>query len=277
MTGIDLERAAEIARRAAEAPSAMIAKAARERSFNIELNVELKADGSVLTETDAEAERLVRSVLRDARYPEGAAIIGEEEGEEAGDAPWRWVIDPIDGTSPFSRDIPTYSTLVALQDLRSRAVVAGAAHLPGLAETTWAARGLGAFRDGYPVRVSGRTDLSEAMISTGTPYQYRRSGAEHLYGRLFEATGELRAFGDVYPHVAAARGAVDAVFDPDLSLWDFAPSKVIIEEAGGVCLVRETGRGRGHDVLLGTPAIVEQLAVILDFQVSEPVPPSGMF
>jgi len=261
VSGVDPARAADIARQAAEAPSRMIAQAARDQSFS----VELKGDGSVLTETDAEAERMVRAALREAGYPKGAAIIGEEEGEEAGDAPWRWVIDPIDGTSPFSRDIPTYSTLVALQNLETGEIVAGAAHLPGLTESTWGARGCGAFRDGRPIRVSGRTDLGEAMVSTGTPYQYRRSGVEHLYPRLFDATKELRAFGDVFPHMAAARGAVDAVFDPDLSLWDFAPSKVIVEEAGGLCLVRETGRGRGHDVLLGTPVIVEQLAAILEF------------
>ncbi len=256
-----MARAVAIARRAAEAPSGMIAAAARERSFA----VAVKDDGSHLTETDAEAERVVRGVLREAGYPKGAATIGEEEGEEGGDAPWRWIIDPIDGTHPFSRDIPVYSTLVALENRTTGEVMVGAAHLPGLKETFWAARGGGAFRDGRPIRVSNRTDLEDSMISMGTPYQFRRSGLEHLYRRLFDATKDLRAFGDAFPHMAAARGAIDAVFDPDLSLWDLASSKVIVEEAGGLCLVRETGRGRGHDVLLGAPAIVEQLAGILEF------------
>ena len=258
---LDVGELARIARRAAEAPGEMIATAARERSFD----VEIKADGSHLTHVDHEAERIVRDVLRAENRPEGAAIIGEEEGEERGSAPWRWVIDPIDGTHPFTRDIPVYSTIVALQDMRTGEIVVGAAHLPGLGETFWAGRGCGAWRDERPIRVSGRTDLYESMLSTGTPYQFRRSGAEHLHKRLFDCTKDLRAFGDVYGHMAAARGAVDAVFDPDLSLWDFAASKVIVEEAGGTVLVRETGRGRGHDVLLGTPAIVEQLARLLEF------------
>ncbi|MBT6202418.1 MAG: inositol monophosphatase family protein [Alphaproteobacteria bacterium] len=261
MTKIDLERAVEIARRAAEAPSAMIAAAARAQSFS----VEIKEDGSHLTETDAQAERMVRAVLHDAGYPEGAAILGEEEGEEEGTAPWRWVVDPIDGTHPFSRDIPVYSTLIALENRETSEILVGVAHLPGLGETFWASRGGGAFRDGQPIRVSERTDLYETMLSTGSPYQYRQSGLEHLHRRLFDATKDLRAFGDVYAHMAAARGALDGVFDPDLSLWDFAPTKVIVEEAGGVVLVRETGRGRGHDVLLGNPAIVEQLAELLEF------------
>ncbi len=261
MARTDLQDLAKLARRAAEAPGPMIAKAARERTFD----VEQKADGSYLTQTDHEAERMVREVLRAANLPEGAAIIGEEEGEESGTAPWRWVIDPIDGTHPFTRDIPVYSTIVALQDLESGEIVVGAAHLPGLGETFWAADGCGAWRDDVRIRVSGRTDLATAMLSTGTPYQFRASGAEHLARRLFDCTGDVRAFGDVYGHMAAARGAVDAVFDPDLSLWDFGASLVILREAGGTALVRQTGRGRGHDVLLGTPAIVEQLAELLEF------------
>ena len=257
----DLQELGRLARRAAEAPGPMIARASREQAFN----VEVKADGSYLTRVDQEAERMVRQVIREANLLPGATIMGEEEGTEEGSAPWRWVIDPIDGTHPFTRDIPVYSTIVALQDLESGEVVVGAAHLPGLGETFWAAAGGGAWRDDMQIRVSGRTDLKTSMLSVGTPYQFRRSGAEELARRLFDCTDDVRAFGDVYGHMAAARGAVDAVFDPDLSLWDFAASLVIVKEAGGTALVRETGRGRGHDVLLGTPAIVDQLARLLEF------------
>lgn len=261
MSSLDLERVTKIARAAALAPSEMIASAAREQAFDIEI----KADGSHLTEVDTQAERMVRAVLSKAGYPDGAAVIGEEEGEEEGSAPWRWIIDPIDGTHPFSRDIPVYSTLVALENRETGEIVSGVAHLPGLNETFWAWKGGGAWRDGKPIRVSTRTELYETMLSVGTSYQFRQSGVEHLHRRLFDATKDLRAFGDVYGHMAAARGAVEAVFDPDLSLWDFAPSRIIVEEAGGVVMVRETGRGRGHDVLLGAPAIVEQLAELLEF------------
>ncbi len=261
MANLDLERVTGIAREAACAPSRPIADAARNQTFD----VEIKADGSHLTEVDIQAERMVRSVLSEAGYPEGAAVIGEEQGEEEGSAPWRWIIDPIDGTHPFSRDIPVYSTLVALENRETGAIVSGVAHLPGLNETFWAWRGGGAWRNGRAIRVSKRTELYETMLSTGSPYQYRQSGVEHLHRRLFDATKDLRVFGDVYAHMAAARGSIDAVFDPDLSLWDFAPSKVIVEEAGGKVMVRETGRGRGHDVLLGAPVIVDQLAELLEF------------
>ena len=103
------------------------------------------------------------------------------------------------------------------------------------------------------------------MVAAGTLFQFRESGVEHLLERLSGAVADMRIFGDVFSHIAAARGALDAVFDPDLSLWDFAASRILLEEAGGTILVRETGRGRGHDVLLGTPAVVEQLARLLEF------------
>ncbi len=258
---LDLERAAFQARRAARAPAAAIRRAARAGG----LPVTAKQDGSALTAVDLEAERAIRRCLRAGAFPPGAAIVGEEEGEEEGSAPWRWIVDPIDGTLPFSRGLPGYGTLVALEERAGGAILAGAVHLPALGETFWAWRGGGAWLDGRALRVSGRKGLATAMVSTGTPYQYRRSGIWHLFPRLAAAAGDMRVYGDAFAHVAAARGALDAVFDPDLALWDFAATRAIVAEAGGKVLVRATGRGRGHDVLLGTPAVVDELAELLEF------------
>ena len=258
---ISFERACTIARRAAEAPSTMLLKAARSGSFR----TALKADGSPQTTADTMSERMIRSVLSEGGYPEDATVLGEEGGEDEGHSAWRWIVDPIDGTTAFTRDIPVYGTLVALQNVESGCVVAGAVRLPGIGETVWAWQGGGAWRDGQRIRVSSTTGLADATIAAGTLFQFRESGVEHLLERLGGAVADMRIFGDVFSHVAAARGALDAVFDPDLSLWDFAPSRILLEEAGGTILVRETGRGRGHDVLLGAPAIVERLARLLEF------------
>ncbi len=258
---IDYARAGAIARRAAEAPSAILAGAARSGSFR----TTFKADGSPQTTADTMAERMVRTVLREGGYPENAPVLGEEEGEDEGRSAWRWVVDPIDGTTAFSRDIPLWGTIVALQDTESGCVVAGAICLPALKETSWAFRGGGAWRDESRIHVSQATELAGATVASGTLFQFRQSGVEHLLARLAGEVADLRIFGDAFSHAAAARGALDAVFDPDLSLWDFAASRILLEEAGGTMLVRETGRGRGHDVLLGAPAIVEALAGLLEF------------
>lgn len=258
---LDFERVGTIARNAVEAPSTLLLDTARRGSFT----KGVKADGSTWTAVDTIAERMVRTVLHESAYPEDASVLGEEEGEDEGRSAWRWIVDPIDGTTAFTRDIPVYGTLVALENVESGAVVAGAIRLPGLGETCWAWRGGGAWRDGRRIRVSSVTRLADATVAAGTLFQFRESGVEHLLERLGGAVADLRIFGDVFSHVAAARGALDAVFDPDLSLWDFAASKILLEEAGGTTLIRETGRGRGHDILLGTPAVVEHLARLLDF------------
>ncbi len=211
------------------------------------------------------AERLVRRTLEASAYPAGAAVLGEEEGETGDSEAWRWIVDPIDGTMAFARDIPVWGTLVALQCVETADVVTGAIRLPGTNETFWAFRGGGAWRNGERIHVSAARELSRATVAAGLLGQFRTSGVEHLVGSLVDAVADLRIFGDVFAHVAAARGAVDAVVDPDLSLWDFAASRILIEEAGGTVLVRHTGRGRGHDVLLGAPEVVDHLALLLEF------------
>ena len=258
---IDLEEAASVARLAAEAPSSRLLEIARTGSFR----TSLKDDGSPQTSADTMAERLVRRTLQASAYPSGAAVLGEEEGETGEGSPWRWVVDPIDGTTAFARDIPVWGTLVALQCVETGQVVAGAIRLPGTDETFWAWQGGGAWRNGERIHVAATTELSRATVAAGLLRQFRTSGVEHLVGMLAEAVEDMRIFGDVFAHVAAARGAVDAVVDPDLSLWDFAASRILIEEAGGIVLVRHTGRGRGHDVLLGAPTVVERLARLLEF------------
>ena len=258
---IDLAEAASVARLAAEAPSSRLLGIARTGSFR----TSLKDDGSPQTSADTMAERLVRRTLQESAYPSGAAVLGEEEGETGEGSPWRWVVDPIDGTTAFARDIPVWGTLVALQCVETGHVVAGAIRLPGTNETFWAWQGGGAWRNGERIHVAATTELSRATVAAGLLRQFRISGIEHLVGTLAEAVEDMRIFGDVFAHVAAARGAVDAVVDPDLSLWDFAASRILIEEAGGIVLVRHTGRGRGHDVLLGAPTVVERLARLLEF------------
>ena len=258
---INLREAASVARRAAEAPSARLFESARTGSFRSSL----KDDGSPQTSADTLAERLVRHTLQAHDYPCGAAVLGEEEGETGGDATWRWIVDPIDGTLAFTRDLPVWGTLVALQHVETADVVAGAIRLPGTDETLWAWQGGGAWRNGERIHVAAAMELSRATVAAGLLRQFRTSGIEHFLGTLADAVDDMRIFGDVFAHAAAARGALDAVVDPDLSLWDFAASRIIVEEAGGIVLVRHTGRGRGHDVLLGAPATVEHLARLLEF------------
>src|SRR5690348_4413839 len=110
--GIPLARALELATRAALAPSTMILSGFR----NPSLAVERKADGSPVTSFDRDAEQQIRTIL--ASDPEHVwPVLGEEYGGDTTGARHRWVVDPIDGTLPFSRGLPYFGTLVALEDV----------------------------------------------------------------------------------------------------------------------------------------------------------------
>jgi len=107
-----------------------------------DLQVETKSDLSPVTDADRAVERMVRE--RVARDRPGEGVLGEEEGDDGGAV--RWIVDPIDGTKNFSRGIPVWATLVALE--REGRIVCGVASAPALGHRWWAARGEGAWRDG---------------------------------------------------------------------------------------------------------------------------------
>jgi histidinol-phosphatase len=190
-----------------------------------ELTVDAKTDGTPVTQADKAAERMLRELIS-AAHPEDS-IIGEEEDDLEGRSGRRWVIDPIDGTKAFTHGVATYSNLLYLEDEHGPAI--GIINLPALGETVYAARGLGCFLDGTPVRVSQRDQIEGSYLCcTGfhewTPGMFERVGAAGI---------ELRTWGDAYGYALVASGRVEAMFDPVLAWWDVAALTVIIPESGG--------------------------------------------
>ena len=193
-----------------------------------DLVVDAKPDLTPVSDADLAVEAEVRRLLA-AERPDDA-VLGEEEGV-TGEGPRQWVVDPVDGTKNFVRGVPVWATLVALR-VEGRVDV-GVVSAPALGRRWWAARGLGAFADGQPIRVSQVGRLADAHLSysslTGWEEQGRLDGVLDLSRRCWRT----RAFGDFWSHVLVAEGAVDASFEPEVSLWDLAPLQVIVEEAGG--------------------------------------------
>ncbi len=205
----------------------------------LDLRVQAKPDLTPVSDADTAVEQLVRDRL--ARERPNDAVLGEEYGD-TGDSPRRWVVDPVDGTKNFVRGVPVWATLIALQepegDQGSRRTTVGVVSAPALGRRWWAARGLGAHAgpcaaQGLPIAVSAVEQLSDAHLSysslTGWQQQGRLPGLLALSGRCWRT----RAFGDFWSHVLVAEGAVDASFEPEVSLWDLAALQVIVEEAGG--------------------------------------------
>ncbi|MGH0038369.1 MAG: inositol monophosphatase family protein [Myxococcota bacterium] len=250
----ELEEAARVAARAADAARAEIMPRFRH------VDVETKSDGSPVTEADRRAEQAIRRVLHEA-YPD-FGLLGEEYGAEEPKAGQpTWVIDPIDGTIAFSRGIPLFSTLIALQvDGRS---VMGLIDLPALGERTVGWQGGGCRRNGELVRASSATDLERAIVSHGDPYCFRQAGREQGLLEMNRRIRCLRGYTDAFGHALVISGAVDAMVDLDLNPWDVAPIEVLAEEAGGACRTLPQ-EGDKVGVVFGSPSLVEQLTKLLD-------------
>jgi histidinol-phosphatase len=183
-----------------------------------DLRVETKADLTPVTDADRAVERALRE--RVAKGRSGETVYGEEEGDDGGEV--RWIVDPIDGTRNFSRGIPVWATLIALE--RDGVRTCGVVSAPALGTRWWAERGGGAWRDGEQIRVSAVAELAEASVSC-------------THGRDVAALEPLvwhaRGLGDFWQHVLVAEGALDAAVDSALALWDHAALEPIVAEAGG--------------------------------------------
>ena len=194
------------------------------------IEAETKSDLSPVTRADREAERLITSILTQA-FPEDG-MLGEEGASRESRNGRKWIIDPIDGTRDYVRGNPFWAVLIGLEV--DGEVAAGVAGFPGLAQIYTGARGVGAFRNNEPIRVSSKSTLSDSVIClngfnklAGTPFRPR------LLDWL-QSAWAVRSFGGAPDSMMIASGQADVWIEPVAAPWDLAPLKVIIEEAGGV-------------------------------------------
>jgi histidinol-phosphatase len=195
---------------------------------SLDLAVETKPDATPVTRADRAAERAIRDRLAVARPSHG--VVGEEYGTEGpGDA--RWIIDPIDGTMSFIRGIPVWGALIGLE-VEGKMVV-GVVSAPAIGFRWWAAVGLGAHRNGDPIRVSAVADLADAQVSYNSFATAEAHGIGPQMADLERRTWRTRGYGDFWSFMLVAEGAVDVAVEPVAALWDLAPLQPIVEEAGG--------------------------------------------
>ena len=204
-------------------------------TFRRDLEISTKPDRTLVTQADTAIERVVRARIA-AAYPDHG-LVGEEYGTEAGAAPTRWYIDPIDGTHNFVRGVPLFATLIAIE--RDGELQAAVLSAPALRERWWARRGGGAWARGMDddeprrVRVSGVATIEDAHVLYGSGGEIEASGqAPGFRGLLHDAWRE-RGFGDFWGYALLAEGAAEAMVEVGLSSWDAAAPLVLVEEAGG--------------------------------------------
>jgi len=215
-----LELALEAAREAGEVAL---------RYFERDVLVEWKSDQTPVTVADREGEKLLRGRI-EKRFPDHG-IVGEEFGVVRAHAPYRWILDPIDGTQSFIHGVPLWGVMIGVE--RDGESVLGVVHFPALRETVWARAGGGAWWNGKRASVSRVARLEEATLLTTDlrlfENQRLRAGFDQLRARVkFE-----RTWGDCYGHTLVATGRADIMLDPIMSEWDACALLPILEEAGG--------------------------------------------
>jgi len=185
-----------------------------------DLLVETKPDRTPVTEADRAVEEAIRDRLERERPDDG--MLGEEFGVTAGRGR-RWIVDPIDGTRNYSRGIPVWATLIALEE--DGVVQLGVVSAPALGRRWWAERGAGAFVNGDPIQVSRVGRVEDAVLSFAL---------ERPLPAVAHRCWHPRAYGDFWAHMLVAEGAVDGAIDAvGVKVWDLAALQPIVEEAGG--------------------------------------------
>lgn len=223
------------------------------------LTVERKGLRDYVTEVDRMAEEEIIRVLRSA-YPHHA-ILAEESGRQ-GDAPYCWVIDPLDGTTNFLHGYPQYAVSIALQHkgVTQQAVIFDPVHN----DLYTAARGRGAQLNDRRIRVSRVHRLADALLATGFPLraQAHLPAWLKMFADILPRTSGIRRGGSAALDLAfVASGRVEGFWEIGLKPWDMAAGCLLIEEAGG--LVGDLLGGRRHletgHIVCGNPEIYPQL------------------
>lgn len=216
-----------LAVRLADAADAVSLPGYRSRDFS----VERKADNSEVTEIDRATERAISNILRNERPTHG--IFGEEHGIfGAVNAEFRWVIDPIDGTTNFVRGVPVWGSLIAL--VHNEVPVLGLVSAPALGFRWWATTGTGAFCNGSPIQVSAVPTIPEAHVSLTPNIGWSTIGRMSSLEQLQVDAQRTRGFGDFWQHMLVAQGAIDIAVDAiGLQPYDTAALYPIVQEAGG--------------------------------------------
>jgi len=224
---VDAASELDLAARLADIADAITLPAFDRRAFA----VEHKRDHSEVTEIDRGCEAAIVAALVEARPHDG--VVGEEHGVQ-GDAgsTARWIIDPIDGTSGYTRGIPVWATLIAL--VVDGEVEVAMVSAPALGRRWSAVRGGGAFVGDRRCRVSTIADLADAQVSVTLNEGWRELGLVDELTTIALTARRSRSLGDFWQHVLVAEGALDVAIDAvGVADYDLAAVRLVVEEAGG--------------------------------------------
>lgn len=206
-----------------------------ERFGRATLQVSNKGEIDLVTEADLAAESFIIERIK-SHYPRHSILAEESDAsgiQYEGEGSFKWIIDPLDGTTNYAHAYPCFCVSIALE--RNGRVELGVIHDPIRDETFAAERGEGATLNGRRIRVSDVDDLNNAMLCTGFPYNVRELGdfARHFYNFIMHAQAVRRDGSAALDLAYVACGRFDGFWEEGLRPWDVAAGILLIEEAGG--------------------------------------------
>jgi myo-inositol-1(or 4)-monophosphatase len=224
------------------------------------LEVRSKQANDYVTQVDRAAEEAIIEIVRKA-YPDHG-FLAEESGASSPEAEYRWIIDPIDGTTNFIHGFPQYCVSIGIE--HRGALTHAVVYDPVKNELFTASKGRGAFLNDRRVRVSKCLRLEDALVGTGFPF--KEVSRLELYTRqltkfMQTSAGVRRAGAAALDLAYVACGRLDAFWELGLSPWDMAAGTLLIQESGGLVsdLQGEAGFMESGDVCAATPKIFPAL------------------
>ncbi len=199
------------------------------------ITVTKKGDINLVTEADLASEALIIERVK-SHYPR-QSILAEESGEAVvigGDSEYKWIIDPLDGTTNYAHGYPCFCVTIALE--HDGEIVLGVTYDPTRDELFAAEKGNGATLNGKPIGVSATEELGNSLLVTGFPYdiKQREKFARNLTELLLASRGVRRDGSAAIDMAYVACGRFDGFWEDGLNPWDVAAGKLLIEEAGGI-------------------------------------------
>lgn len=229
------------------------------RSSNLDIKTKFN-DSDIVTAADKVSEEIIISNIR-KKYPTHS-ILSEESGTSGYENDYRWVIDPLDGTTNFSSGLPEFCVSIGIQ-YKNQTII-GVVFAPYLGELFYAVRGEGAFLNGKKISTGNNTDIYKAVVTTGFPVDKDRTTDNNLdnVARVLPLVRGLRRLGSAAVDICyVAAGYLDAYWELNLHEWDVCAALLIAEEAGAKYDFFRNDRN--ISVVVANPGIMPQILPLL--------------
>ena len=203
------------------------------KGFKSNISIEFKTDASnIVTNIDKASEKIITDFIK-KEYP-NHTIIAEETGLNEKNSEYKWIIDPLDGTTNFAHGLPIFSISIGVQ--KNEETIYGVIYDVMRDKVFSAEKGSGAFENNVKIKVSENSNLSESLLVTGFPYEVKNNYEEAIihFTTFLKKSRAVRRLGSAaIDFCFVANGVFDGFWESKLNSWDVCAGLILVEEAGG--------------------------------------------